>query len=265
MKWIATLIFLICFGVNAQDVVTIIKNHEDKSYNPRQKGLTDLVVDIISPQITKQLNDQLIFGTLKDVRFRVYWTATPERLSIEVIGMPEGFNEIKQDLKRTIIAQFEGVIPIPLDKKFLQYKLQLDPKNKKGIIAKDNTGIQLIPEYVLNFNNDGRLSEIVAKKTIGEAITKFTWKKSDWSEPRNYIEKTEMTSIDGPQETNTTSVITWMVEKKIGLPSKLEITTMQKIRDQQGKNQERKIAEEFLYNDYKVNEGEALKWFLLNN
>jgi hypothetical protein len=265
MKWIAILSFLICFGVGAQDVVSLIKTHEEKSYNPRQKGLTDLVVDMVSPQITKQLNDQLIFGTLKDVSFRIYWTATPERLSIEVLGMPEGFNEIKQDLKRTIIAQFEGVIPIPLDKKFLKYKLQLDPKNKKGITAKDHTGLQVIPEYILNFNNDGRLSEIIAKKSIGEAVTKFTWKKSSWSDPRSFIEKTEMTSIDGPQETNTASVTTWIVEKNIGLPSKLEITTIQKIRDQEGKNQERKIVEDFLFSNYKVNEGEALKWFFLNN
>ena len=43
----------------------------------------------------------MIFGKVNEVIFRTYWTANPERVAIEVIGLPEGFKEIKEELKLT--------------------------------------------------------------------------------------------------------------------------------------------------------------------
>ncbi len=85
------LMMILCLGGNvfAQDALTTLRVAQDKIYTPKAKALNDLVVDVINPTITKQLNEQMIFGNLKEVTFRIYWTANPERVAIDVIGMPE--------------------------------------------------------------------------------------------------------------------------------------------------------------------------------
>src|SRR4051812_30662915 len=83
----------------AQDPMAYIKNFESKVYSLKNKGVKDFVVDIENPQLTKQLNDQQVFGKLKEVYFRLYWTAEPMRLNMDVMGLPEGFVEVKEELK----------------------------------------------------------------------------------------------------------------------------------------------------------------------
>lgn len=259
-------LFFVLFShlVLAQDVASIIRGHEDKSYNPKFKGLTDLVVDVENPALTNQLNEQMIFGNIRELKFRIYWTAAPERVAIEIIGMPEGFNEIKQQLKQTMLSKFEAIIPIALDKKFMGYKLSLDPKESKAIVAKDEKALNLIPEYKMSFNKDGLLSLVDGKKTIGTLTTSFDWEKTSWSEPR-FINKSSLAkSVDGPQSVTVQSKTEWQLISSVGLPSRVVTTTRQVITIPGASPQENLIEEEINYKNYKVNVGEALKWFLAN-
>jgi len=248
----------------SQDVAPIMRNHEDKIYSPKYKGLTDLVVDMESPSLTKQLNEQMIFGNIRDLRFRFYWTATPERVAVEIIGMPEGFNEIKQQLKQAMLSRFESVIPISLEKKFTGYKFSLDPKDPSSVIAKDEKALNVIPEYRLTFEPTGLLTTLSGKKTIGTMATSFDWEKMPWSEPRLVNKKSIVKSVDGPQSVTIETFMDWQVISTIGLPTKSKTLTKQVITIPGSAAQENIVEEEVIYRNYKVNVGEALKWFLSN-
>lgn len=263
-------IFVLLFALTlsfvsySQDVATLVRGHEDKIYSPKYKGLTDLVVDIESPELKQQLNDQMIFGNIRDLRFRIYWTATPERVAVEIIGMPEGFNEIKQQLKQSILSKFEAIVPLSIEKKFSGYRLTLDAKDPKAIVAKDDKALNVIPEFRMVFNKDGLMGMIQGKKTIGSLVTNFEWEKTSWSEPRHITKKSVAKSVDGPQSVSVESIFDWQVVSAIGLPSRVLTTTTQTINIPGSAEQENKIKEEILYRNYKVNVGEALKWFLAN-
>lgn len=262
-RWMFLVFALVPWPVRAQDPAALLKASDDKIYSPRAKGLTDLVVDIVDPQLTKQLNDQQIFGIVNEVSFRVYWTAKPERIAIEVQGLPEGFREIKEELKARAIGNFETIVPIPFETKFKEYQLRPGTGGQRAIIASDKTGLAAIPEFVFRFDAESRLSQIEAKKAIGTQVTTFEWKKSPWSEPRSHAQRSVSVAVDGPQTTEVTTETSWQVVAGLGLPASVKTVTKQTLKAPgQPKPIERKVEDLVFFKNYKANQGEALKWFL---
>jgi hypothetical protein len=248
----------------AQDAVGYLQKADEVSHNPKLRGLKDLVVDLVSPQMTKQLNDQKIFGNIREVSFRIFWTAQPERLSIEVNGLPEGFREIKEELKAAMIGRLESIIPLPLEKKLQGYKFRIDARNPRTVIAADATNLRPIPEYELGFDVDGKLVSMVAKKPVGLVTSTFIWSKAPWSEPRFYVTRVTSRSEEGPQLTETETETSWQTIAGIGFPSAVRTKIKQSLKQpgSPGRPIERSIDETLLFKNYKVNAGEAMKWFL---
>jgi hypothetical protein len=229
--------------------------------------LNDLVVDVVNPAITKQLNDQKIFGNIKEVTFRIYWTANPERVAIDVLGMPEGFREIKEELKAMVVRNLEIIIPIPLEKKYQGYQFKMSSKQLKTVVATDQTNMQTIPEFEIIMDAEGRVQEVVAKKPIGIVSTRFSWVKAPWSEPRSHLVETQTRSEEGPQRTEIKSATSWQIVSGIGLPTTIKTSTKQILSQpgQPNKPIERNYEEIVYFKNYKVNVGEAMKWFLGNS
>ncbi len=256
--------FSLSLSAFAQDAVGYLQKADEVSHNPKLRGLKDLVVDLVSPQMTKQLNDQKIFGNIREVSFRIFWTAQPERIAIEVIGLPEGFREIKEELKAVMIGRLENIIPLPLDKKLQGYKFRTDAKKPRTVIATDTSTLRPIPEYELVFDADGKLASMVAKKPVGLITTTFTWLKAPWSEPKFYVTRTTTRSEEGPQLTETETDTSWQTISGIGFPAAVKTKIKQTLKQPGSPNRpiERSVDETLLFKNYKVNAGEAMKWFL---
>lgn len=254
------------FAVNsfAQDANGYLQKADEVSHNPKFRGLKDLVVDLVSPQMTKQLNDQKIFGNIREVSFRIFWTAEPERIAIEVSGLPEGFREIKEELKAAMIGRLESIIPIPLDKKLQGYQFRIDAKKPRTVVATDSTHLRPIPEYELTFDPDGKLALMTAKKPVGVVATVFTWTKAPWSDPKFYVTRVSTRSEEGPQLTETESETTWLTVAGLGFPGAIKTRIKQTLKQPGSPTKpiERSIEETLLFKNYKVNAGEAMKWFL---
>lgn len=259
-----TLLLALSSEAFTQDAAGLLKKADEVSHNPKFRGLKDLVVDLVSPQMTRQLNDQKIFGTVNEVSFRIYWTAQPERIAIEVNGLPEGFREIKEELKAVMVGRLENIIPLPLDKKLQGYQFKLDPKRARVVLATDPSYSRPIPEYELSFDLEGKLVTMVAKKPIGLITSTFVWNKAPWSEPKFYVIRTSTRSEEGPQLTETDTDTTWQTINGIGFPSAVKTRIKQTLKQPGTANKpiERTIDETLLFKNYKVNAGEAMKWFL---
>ncbi len=261
------LAIMFSFTVAAQEAISYLRGAEEKSYNPKMKGLEDLVVDLINPQLTKELNEQMIFGRVNEVIFRLYWTAKPERVAIEVLGLPEGFREIKEELKAAMLGRLESVIPLALEKKFEGYQFRLASGKQRTVIGTAQSGMQPIPEFEIQFDEEGKLMTLVAKKPIGHMTSQFSWSKTAWSQPRSAISRVTTRSEDGPQLSEIDSETTWQVVAGIGVPAVVKTRTKQTLRmaGSSEKPLERVVEETMLYKNYKINAGEAMKWFLGNN
>jgi hypothetical protein len=119
----------------------------------------------------KRINE-VVDQVLSLIEIDITRAANPERLSIDIIGLPEGFREVKDEMKYSILSQLEMLLPQAIIKKFTGYKFSAGP-GTKDVVAKDISGIASIPEFILKFDNQDKLQEIVGKKPVGSMNTGY--------------------------------------------------------------------------------------------
>jgi hypothetical protein len=259
MKLILVLLSLLAFNALAEDPTAYLTKFDNKIYSLKTKGVKDFVVDIESSRLTTQMNDQMIFGRVKEVIFRTYWTANPERIAIEIIGLPEGFREIKEELKIAILGMMDNLIPVPMVQRFAGYKISAGP-GAKEFTAQDLTGIAAVPAYVLSFDQQDRLSKITAKKPIGSMVITPKYEKESFSDSRFVLKSQESVSSENGQSVTVTKNLKYGTNQGIGVLTEVEVSTEQKFEGLKDKSM--KSEETLEFKNYKINSGDALKYFL---
>jgi hypothetical protein len=253
---------LICFFLFstlaiAQDPSTYLKNFDAKVYSLKTKGIKDFVVDIESSRLTKQVNAQQTFGKVNELVFRVYWTQDPERLAIEVIGLPDGFKEVKDELKAGVLQLMDNLIPQTFSQRFFGYKFSTS--KAKEFLASDSTGVAPVPSFVLKFDEQDRLTEILGNKPIGELSIKPTFEKTSFSDGKWVLVKQITSSYENGQYLTITKELDYDKVQGIGALQQVNFTSEHK-SGTDGKPTRQ--SDNLVFKNYKINEGEALKYFL---
>ncbi len=159
MKVFFTLICLFSISVHAQDPKVYLAAFDSKMYSLKAKGVKDFVVDVESSKLTKQMNDQMIFGKVKSLVFRVFWTASPERLAVDIIGLPEGFREIKEELKLNLVSGLDNLLPMSVLEKFHGYKMMKGPNPKEFIAQVNGFGVVEQVKIIIDQNSENSESK----------------------------------------------------------------------------------------------------------
>lgn len=253
------LISLLSFSVFAQDPTAYLNSFDSKVYSLKAKGVKDFVVDIESSKLTKQMNDQQLFGKIDELIFRVFWTASPERLAIEIMGLPDGFKEVKEDLKASIIPLVENILPQNLTQKFAGYKLS-QGKKPREILAQDTSGVAPIPSFSLIFDDKEKLSEVIGHKPVGTLEIQHTYEKESFSDGKWILKQLKTTTVDNGQTMIMTKELDYGKSQGMGVVS--DVTVQTEFKSQNTKAKPIKVSEVISFKNYKINEGEALKYFL---
>jgi hypothetical protein len=253
------LLALISFNAWSQDPVAYLNNFDAKIYSLKTKGVKDFVVDIESTKLTKQMNDQMLFGNVKELIFRIYWTATPERIAIEVIGLPEGFREIKEELKVSIFSVIENLIPPTSVQRFAGYKFH-SGATPKEFVAQDSTGIANIQSFVLRFDNEDKLIEVNGKKPIGSLVITPRYEKETFAGGKWVLKSLITKSSENGQSMTITKDLKYGTSQGIGVLAQVTLTTDQ--RSEAPGAKALILEEEIDFKNYKINAGAALKFFL---
>lgn len=259
MKAILLLLVLISNFAFAQDPSGYMNAHDGRVYSLKTKGVKDFVVDVESDRLTKQVNDQMIFGKIENLIFRVFWTAQPERLAIEVIGLPEGFKEVKDELKLNIMLSLENLLPVPLVQKFAGYKFSFG-NSQKEVIAEDKSGIAPIPTYVLKFDEQDRLASIEGKKPIGTFNIQMSFNKESFADGKWVLEEMTTVNSESGQSLTTKKELDYSTHEGIGVLAEVEVSTLQKWEQSDLKPISQR--ETITFKNYKINLGEGMKHFL---
>jgi hypothetical protein len=250
---------LFSLGVYAQDPANYLNIFDTKIYSLKAKGIKDFTVDLESTRLTKQLNDQQNFGKIDELIFRLYWTADPERISIEVLGLPEGFVQVKEGLKLEIAQFLEYLIPIGILKKFNGYKISQGTKPKE-FIAQDTTGIAPVPNYILKFDEQDKLVEVVGNKPVGLIEIKQNLEKTSFSDGKWVLVEQVSTSSENGVSVSVTKEFEHDKVQGIGVLSEINITTV--FTSQVKDSKSVKLSDSIKLKNYKINEGSALRYFL---
>lgn len=255
---------LICFlfvisSAFAQDPSSYLKGFDARVYSLKTKGVNNFIVDIESSKLTKQMNDQQMFGKVEELIFRVYWTANPERLAIEIMGLPDGFKEVKEELKLSILGVIDNLLPQSTASRFNGYKFVQGSKPKE-ILAQDTTGIAPIPSFVLKFDDQDKLVEVIGNKPIGTMTVKPVYTRETFADGKLVLtEQTSVTQENG-QSVTVRKELEYGKANGIGVLTEVSISTEQKLDGSNAKPTSTRETLEF--KNYKINDGEALKYFL---
>jgi hypothetical protein len=253
---------IICFLILttwsfAQDATIYLKNFDNRVYSLKTKGIKDFVVDIESSRLTKQVNVQQTFGKVEELIFRVYWTQDPERIAIEVIGLPDGFKEIKDELKFGILQLMDNLIPQTFVQRFAGYKFSSN--SPKVYLVRDATGVAAIPSFVLKFDEQDKLIEIIGNKPVGELEITPVFEKTAFSDGKWVLVKQTTKTNENGQFLTVTKELEYSKVQGIGTLSQVNFTTEHR-PGSEGKPVTQK--DELKFKNYRINEGIALKYFL---
>lgn len=242
----------------AQDPSATLKAFDAKIYSLKTKGVKDFVVDIESSKLTKQMNDQQLFGKVEELIFRTYWTSQPERLAIEVIGLPDGFKEVKEELKMSMLQMMDNILPQTTEQRFAGYKFV--QKGPGEITAQDSSGLAPIPSYTLKFDNQNALTEVVGHKPIGTLTVKPVYTKPSFAEGKLVLASQTTTSIENGQTLIVTKELEYDKAEGISVVSEVNISTEYKGPGKDARSV--KSNESIEFKNYKINDGTAFKYFL---
>lgn len=242
----------------AQNPTAYLQAFDAKVYSLKTKGIKDFVVDIESSKLTKQINDLQTFGNVEELIFRTYWTAQPERLAIEVIGLPEGFKEVKEELKISMLQLIDNLLPQTMEKRFQGYQFtQVKPRE---YIAKDTSGLAPIPSFTLKFDDQDKLTEVVGNKPIGTFVVTPVYTKPGFADGKLVLTSQTSTSSEAGQTLVVTKELDYDKAQGITVLSEVTITTAHQPAGKDTKGV--KVSDTVEFKNYKIDEGAAFKYFL---
>jgi hypothetical protein len=264
LSFVAIATLLHATAVFAESKSEEFEQYEIRSYDPQKSGLTDLTFEAHIDNLTEVLNKTQAFGKLIDVYFKIYWMA-PSQYKIEVLGLPRGFQEVRDDLSTLIKGKLEFIIPERLSSKFQGYTLnKAEPvADGKLIKAIDDTYTLAIPQIDLIFDNSGRLKS-VENKMSKPMKTEFFQSPKAWSNNKIVMDKIVSSSKVGNVTSTITNSIEYTSVAGIGLPSKITVKNVtEAVIPATKKDKEKKVKNEtgttIRLSKYEVNTGKAQK------
>lgn len=180
---------------------------------------------------------------------------SPERLDIEVIGLPEGFAEVKNELRASVLPLLDNLLPMTVEQRFPGYRIS-PGKVAKEFVATDSSGLAPIPSYVLKFDEFDRLSSVIGNKPLGEWNMAWIYEKKAFSEGRWVISQVTVTNKDGGVTTKSTRKLNYGTSQGIGVLSEVILSV-----EQTGEKTERS-QETIDFKNYKINTGAGSRHFL---
>lgn len=259
MKILLSFFLLMTFSAWAQKPTEYLNLFDNKIYSLKTKGVKDFVVDITSTKLTKQINEQKTFGNVKKLVFRTYWTANPERLAIEVLGLPEGFLEAKEGLKASMLSVLDNLLPMTLPQRFAGYKFSAG--KKPGLfMATDTTGLAPVPSYELHFDSQDRLTKIVGHPALGTTSTDLMYEKKAFSDGKWVLTSSVTSSSQGGGTLTSSRKLDYSSTQGIGTLASVALETEQKW--EKGDAKPVSQSDVVVFENYQINSGAAFKYFL---
>jgi hypothetical protein len=255
-----TSIILSVVNVQARTIPEI-NEFDIRYYHPENFGLKDLVFEVRVSNLVETLNKRQNFGKIEDLYFKVYWMF-PGQYQIKVHGFPNGFNEVKFQLKQMIKNRLDFVIPLKLAPRVRGYEMKyFKSQGYKAVKGKDRTGSSPVSEIQLKFKKNGMLKEFKTFSPTGVNSTVFELTSKGWSNNKWIVNRMTTKLIQGIQLTTIENEFTYQSVKGFGFPKKVEIETTQEIMANK-KSNKRTVSSRIEFSNFEVNTGKANRYMM---
>lgn len=262
MKYLI-LFFLVVFNLSAK--IEELEQFEIRSYSPQQVGIKDLVYEIRMDGLKEVLEKNLAIGKRADLYFKIYWL-NPSEYRIEVMGLPTGFKEVKDDLKQLIKGKLDFVIPEKFSERLKPYTLKIEPiSDGKLIKAIDDTYTLAVPEFDIKFDNGGKLKFIESKMSKSAIKTEFFHSPKAWSNNKLVLDRVVATSGLPGSKLTIINDVEYADINGFGLPSTLKVKnimeyTIPATEKEKAKVQSKESVSILRFSKYEINTGKAQRF-----
>ncbi len=250
----------------------VVKRYDIGYYHPERYGLNDLTFEVRIKGLTDKLNEQMIFGKLNDVHFKVYWIMRGEpnernfQYQIMVVGMPKGFEEMKKGLKQMIATRLDYVIPRMLVESIKEYTTEYSSNQYGGTITcTDRTHKNDVDKMEIFFDKKGRMTRYATYSPAGRTDTTMSMNAKPWSKNKWVVDRVTVKKYQGIQTTEMDYIFTYEKVGLFGFPKTIRITTKQMLSRPTGPKEPRlmqQISTDLLFENYLVNQGVAKRVIL---
>lgn len=245
----------------------IVRNYDVRTYNAAEEGLQDLTFEVRYDGLKEMVSERLGIDGLVDLYFQVYWI-TPGRFEVRIAGLPDGFEELRAQLRAMIRPRLELIIPEALTARLRGYQLRSRSiDGGQQVIAEDPTHGKAINRILINFDRSGRMTRIQTQSPMGTNTTHLEMTPKSWSNNKWVIDRMEVRTVQGIQMTTQVKEITYTAVAGFGLPEKIKIkTTQQLVRPENEEGETFEQVEEGVvrFSNYVVNSGNAKKIIIQN-
>lgn len=241
-----------------------IKRYDIGYYHPERVGLKDLTFEVRIDGLTEKLNQQLIFGKLNDVFFKVYWMideAGAVSNKVIVIGMPNGFDEMKKGLRQMVIERLDYVVPKMLAESLKECTTTFTPASYGGYITcVDKTHQKDVDRIEVYLDQKGRMTRYATYSPIGKMEATMEMTPKAWSNNKWLLDSMKVKQFQGIQSTVVDYTFTYEKAELFGFPKKIGIKTSQYlVRPTEAKEEKlmRETETALQFSNYVINKGQA--------
>lgn len=256
MKLLLSTLFLFYISVCWSQVPQEVEQFDISVYGPQKYSVSDLVFDVEIEGLKDRLNEKKSIGEIKKIFFRVYWEIS-SGFKVEVIGLPNGFNELKASLSNLVLLRMDYVIP-SLIKDQLK-GLQIKSIGEKEYSAFDPSGKSYITETRIKFDQENVLKKITITSPQGTRSSEYEYTKKPWSKNKLSLDSVKIEINEGLQSTVILNSIEYLVADGVGFPKKISVDSELKLNDKIQSENAQSSKEQLVYNfsNYAINSGKA--------
>ncbi len=202
----------------------LLKSWDSKIYNPKNEGLNSLSFDAKVDGLAESLKSNLIIPNISKVFFKITWDKK-NQFKVNLMGLSQGFNELKNALESTMIDKLRFFIPTSFYEPLSEYQISTKIV-ESGIqfTLEDKTFLKEATKVEVFFNKAKNLSKLEIYSLRGKEINSFIFGES--SIENKLLLKEFLVENVGAQEIFALSYsVEYAKVNKFLLPKRISITS----------------------------------------
>jgi hypothetical protein len=220
------LTLLFSFSVHAVQNADILINRFDKNlYNPKNLGLNKLFFEARIAGLTESIKAKTIIENIHDIYYEVRWNKKVG-FTITVVGLPQGFKEIKHQLKMLLADKLYFFIPLKIKNSVKDYQARVEEKNGNNqVTMTDTSNEKNISKVIMDFDKQGRLITIDSHALGYRTKTTMTLDKEAWSRKKWVLNELLLENIQRNMNSSTKYSVSYKKAGSFSFPETIDILT----------------------------------------
>jgi hypothetical protein len=156
----------------------LLKSWDSKIYNPKNEGVNFLSFDAKVNGLAESLKTTLIIPNISKVFFKITWDKK-NQFKINLMGLPKGFNELKNSLESTMIDKLRFFIPTSFYEPLSEYQISTKiVESGTQYTLEDKSFLKEATKVEVFFNKAKNLSKMEIYSLRGKEVNSFTFEDS---------------------------------------------------------------------------------------